>query len=62
MTITNEAQLANSLETLLRVGFDYLGIIDPYDRILVALLRHSLTFREIRGLSLSTCYPVKFHW
>lgn len=37
MTITNEAQLANSLETLLRVGFDYLGIIDPYDRILVAL-------------------------
>lgn len=37
MTITNEAQLANSLETLLRVGFDYLGIIDPYDRILVVL-------------------------
>lgn len=37
MTITNEAQLANSLETLLRVGFDCLGIIDPYDRILVAL-------------------------
>ena len=37
MTITNEAQLANSLETLLRVGFDYLGIIDPYDRIMVAL-------------------------
>ena len=37
MTITNEVQLANSLETLLRVGFDYLGIIDPYDRILVAL-------------------------
>lgn len=37
MTITNETQLANSLETLLRVGFDYLGIIDPYDRILVAL-------------------------
>nr|DAK38641.1 MAG TPA: hypothetical protein [Caudoviricetes sp.] len=37
MTITNEAQLANSLEALLRVGFDYLGIIDPYDRILVAL-------------------------
>lgn len=37
MTITNEAQLANSLEILLRVGFDYLGIIDPYDRILVAL-------------------------
>lgn len=37
MMITNEAQLANSLETLLRVGFDYLGIIDPYDRILVAL-------------------------
>lgn len=23
MTTTNEAQLANSLETLLRVGFDY---------------------------------------
>ena len=37
MTITNETQLANSLETLLRVGFDHLGIIDPYDRILVAL-------------------------
>lgn len=37
MTITNEAQLANGLETLLRLGFDYLGIIDPYDRILVAL-------------------------
>lgn len=37
MTITNEVQLANSLETLLRVSFDYLGIIDPYDRILVAL-------------------------
>ena len=37
MTITNEAKLANSLETLLRVGFDHLGIIDPYDRILVAL-------------------------
>lgn len=37
MTITNEAQLANSLNTLLRVGLDYLGIIDPYDRILVAL-------------------------
>lgn len=37
MTITNEVQLANSLETLLRVGFDYLGIIDPYARILVAL-------------------------
>lgn len=37
MTITNEVQLANSLETLLRVGFDYLGIIDPYDRILVVL-------------------------
>lgn len=37
MTITNEAQLATSLETLLRVGFDYLGIIDHYDRILVAL-------------------------
>lgn len=37
MTITNEVQLTNSLETLLRVGFDYLGIIDPYDRILVAL-------------------------
>ena len=35
--INNEAQLANNLETLLRVGFDYLGIIDPYDRILVAL-------------------------
>nr|DAK91377.1 MAG TPA: hypothetical protein [Caudoviricetes sp.] len=26
MMITNEAQLANSLKTLLRVGFDYLGI------------------------------------
>lgn len=38
MTITNEPQLANGLETLLRLGFDYLGIIDPYDRILVALL------------------------
>ena len=38
MTITNETQLANSLETLLRFGFDYLGIIDHYDRILVALL------------------------
>lgn len=37
MTITNEIQLANGLETLLRLGFDYLGIIDPYDRILVAL-------------------------
>lgn len=37
MTITNEAQLANGLETLLRLGVDYLGIIDPYDRILVAL-------------------------
>ncbi len=37
MTITNEAQLANCLETLLRCGLDYLGIIDPYDRILVAL-------------------------
>ena len=37
MTITNEAQLATSLETLLRFGLDYLGIIDPYDRILVAL-------------------------
>lgn len=37
MTITNEAQLATSLETLLRLGLDYLGIIDPYDRILVAL-------------------------
>lgn len=37
MTITNEAQLANGLEALLRLGFDYLGIIDPYDRILVAL-------------------------
>ena len=37
MTITNEARLANSLETLLRVGFDYLGIIDTYDRILGAL-------------------------
>lgn len=37
MTITNEAQLANSLETLLRFGLDYLGIIDHYDRILVAL-------------------------
>nr|DAE91418.1 MAG TPA: hypothetical protein [Caudoviricetes sp.] len=37
MTITNEIQLANGLETLLRLGFDCLGIIDPYDRILVAL-------------------------
>lgn len=37
MTITNEAQLANGLETLLRLGLDYLGIIDHYDRILVAL-------------------------
>lgn len=27
MTITNEAQLANSLETLLRVGFDYLVLL-----------------------------------
>lgn len=33
MTITNEAQLATSLEILLRCGLDYLGIIDPYDRI-----------------------------
>lgn len=37
MTITNEVQLVTSLETLLRCGLDYLGIIDPYDRILVAL-------------------------
>lgn len=37
MTITNETQLATGLETLLRCGLDYLGIIDPYDRILVAL-------------------------
>lgn len=29
MTITNEVKLANDLETLLRLGFDYLGIIDP---------------------------------
>ena len=38
MTITNEVQLTNGLDTLLRLGFDYLGIIDHYDRILVALV------------------------
>lgn len=37
MTITNEAQLANKLETLLRLGVNYLGILSHYDRILVSL-------------------------
>ena len=36
MTIQNEAQLANTLETLLRLGVDYFGILSHYDRILVA--------------------------
>jgi putative restriction enzyme alpha subunit len=35
--INNEAQLANTLETLLRLGVDYFGILSHYDRILVAL-------------------------
>jgi len=35
--IQNEAQLANTLETLLRLGVDYFGILSHYDRILVAL-------------------------
>ena len=37
MTIQNEAQLANTLETLSRLGVDYFGILSHYDRILVAL-------------------------
>ena len=35
--INNEAQLTNTLETLLRLGVDYFGILSHYDRILVAL-------------------------
>lgn len=35
--INNEAQLANTLETLLRLGVDNFGILSHYDRILVAL-------------------------
>lgn len=35
--INNEVQLANTLETLLRLGVDYFGILSHYDRILVAL-------------------------
>ena len=35
--INNEAQLANTLETLLRLGVDYFGILNHYDRILVVV-------------------------
>lgn len=41
MTITNEAQLATSLEILLRLGVDRFGIIDPYDRILACMCQRN---------------------
>lgn len=37
MTINNETQLANMLETLLCLGLDYFGILSHYDSILVSL-------------------------